>query len=120
MLLEDFQQFLQKFNAEKVDPMEFYLLKTIALFKSDLKSIQEKHKIETVQEECFMSLFRYSKVNYPAYPRFGRILMLYSDLRKFANSKLIEELFMKNVAKQSELAQFYNELNKLQQQQQLV
>jgi hypothetical protein len=48
-----------------------------------------------VQEECFMSLFNYNKLNYPSYPRFGKILMLYSDLRNFAHSKIMEDIFAK-------------------------
>ncbi len=33
-LYENFQHVLQKFQLDKVDPMEFYLLKSISLFKS--------------------------------------------------------------------------------------
>jgi hypothetical protein len=33
-MIESFIQTLQSFHTERVDPMEFYLLKSIALFKS--------------------------------------------------------------------------------------
>jgi hypothetical protein len=95
-LLESLFQTLLRFSTDKIDPMEFFLLKSIALFKSDSKQLQDKMRIDMYQEESFMSLFNYNKLNYPAYPRFGRLLILYSDLRRFAQSKLVEDYFVKN------------------------
>lgn len=103
--LQSLQQVLHRFNLDKVDPMELYLLKSIALFKSDSKSLQDKMRVEQLQEECFVKLFAYARSNYPSYPRFGRLLILYSDLRKFAASKLVEEFFLRPSTQQSETSQ---------------
>ncbi|RNA12609.1 photoreceptor-specific nuclear receptor-like, partial [Brachionus plicatilis] len=95
-LLRGFVGLMQKFALDKVDPMEFYLLKSISLFKSEGK-LDEKIKVDQLQEDSFMSLCNYSKLNCPTLPRFGRLVMLYSEVRKYTNSKLVEELFWKNL-----------------------
>jgi hypothetical protein len=38
-IIESFVKTVQKFHMDKVDPMEFYLLKSIALFKSSKLSL---------------------------------------------------------------------------------
>nr|ASL70523.1 nuclear receptor [Brachionus calyciflorus] len=95
-LIQGFFNLLQKFNLDKVDPMEFYLLKSIALFKSEI-NLEDKQKIEHTQEESFMSLYNYNKLNYPNMPRFGKLLILYSDIRKYTNTKIVEEVFLRNI-----------------------
>lgn len=95
-LMRGFIGLMQKFALDKVDPMEYYLLKSISLFKSEGK-LDGKIKVDQLQEDSFMSLCNYSKLNCPALPRFGRLVMLYSEVRKYTNSKLVEELFWKNL-----------------------
>lgn len=122
---------------DKVDPMEFYLLKSISLFKSskpfsqtqnciylktnfkfynsnfqDLNQIEAKSNIEKIQEECFISLFNYAKLNYPTCPRFGRLLILYTDLRKYT-SKIVEEWLFRNVLGKKDLPNFLEDLIKV-------
>nr|ASL70602.1 nuclear receptor [Brachionus koreanus] len=96
LLLQGFLSLIQKFSLDKVDPMEFYLLKSISLFKSESK-LEEKLKIDQLQEDSFMSLYNYNKLNYPSLPRFGRLITLFSEVRKYTNSKLIEDLFWKQL-----------------------
>ena len=68
--------------------------------------------IEKIQEECFISLFSYTKLNYPACPRFGRLLILYTDLRKYT-SKIVEEWLIQNVLGKKDLPNFIEELIKV-------
>lgn len=111
-LYESLEQILYKFQLDKVDPMEFYLLKSISLFKSNLRDIEVRSNIEKIQEECFISLFSYTKLNYPACPRFGRLLILYTDLRKYT-SKIVEEWLIQNVLGKKNLPNFLEELIKV-------
>ena len=57
-----------------------------------------------------MSLYNYSKLNYPNSPRFGKLLILYADLRKYT-SKVIEDIFFKDVIGKFELRKIMSEIN---------
>lgn len=102
-LLQGFFNLMQKFSSDKVDPMEFYLLKSISLFKSETK-LEEKLKIDQLQEDSFMSLYNYNKLNYPTLPRYGRLVTLFSEVRKYTNSNLIEEFFWKQIQSKVDLS----------------
>jgi hypothetical protein len=71
----------------------------------------EKNKIEIIQEECFSSLFNYNKINYPNCPRFGRLLMLYADLRKY-NLKFVTDFLFKTALRNNNLEKIIKEANK--------
>lgn len=87
--------------------MEYYLLKNVALFKTDVlnnKSQQNvqsmlnesRQRVEQIQDESFCTLFNYSRVNHPETARFGKLVSLYTDLRRFASTNMIEDEFFKN------------------------
>ena len=103
-LVQNYQHILQKFSSFKIDLMEFYLLKSIVLFKPDLKDIQERTVVESIQEECFNTLYNYTKLNYPNTTRFGRLVLLYTDIRKYTN-KLIDESFFKNILGKNDVSE---------------
>nr|ASL70491.1 nuclear receptor [Brachionus rotundiformis] len=102
-LVQGFLALMQKFSADKVDPMEFYLLKSISLFKCE-GQLEERLRVDQLQEDSFMSLYNYNKLNYPAVPRFGRLVMLFSEVRKYTNSKLVEDLFWKHLQSKIDLS----------------
>ena len=101
-LVQEFQKTLNKFAEFKVDLMEFYLLKSIILFKSDYSDLQDKQRVESVQEECFNTLFNYNKLSYPGSARFGRLLVLFTDVKQFTN-KVIDDSFMKKLLGKNDL-----------------
>jgi hypothetical protein len=76
-----------------------------------LKDLQEKQIIESIQEECFNTLFNYNKLNYPNSARFGRLITLYTDIRKYTN-KLIDDSFLKNILGKNDISDVLLELNK--------
>ena len=83
---------------------EFYFSNfNYLIFVKDIKDIQERGKIESVQEECFNTLFNYNKLNYPNTARFGRLLVLYTDLRKYA-AKLTEETFFRSMIAKNDVS----------------
>lgn len=100
--LMEFCNLMQKFSLDKVDPMEFYLLKSISLFKSENR-LEDKLKIDQLQEDIFMSLYNYNKLNYPTLPRFGRLVILFSEIRKYTNSKFIDDFFWKQIQSKIDL-----------------
>lgn len=102
-LLVDFFSLMQKFSSDKVDPMEFYLLKSISLFKSE-SMLEEKLKIDQLQEDSFMSLYNYNKLNFPTLPRFGKLVILFSEIRKYTNSKFIDDVFWKQIQSKIDLS----------------
>ena len=109
-LISNFQNILQKFSHFKVDLMEFYLLKSIVLFKSDNCEVQDKAKIENIQEECFTTLFNYNKLNYPNSARFGRLLVLYTEVKSYT-SQLIEDSFLKNILAKNDISKILQEIH---------
>lgn len=64
----------------------------------DFKNIQEKAKIESIQAECFMSLYNFSKLYAPNQLRFGRLLNFYTDLSRLITSSSFDECFWRRVA----------------------
>lgn len=96
--MRSFQQLIQKFSASKLDTMEFYLLKNVTLFKTDLfkSQLAEKQRVEQIQEESFCTLFNYNRANYPETARFGKLVSLYTDLRRFASANMIEDSFFRH------------------------
>lgn len=110
-LIQNFQSVLQKFNHYKVDLMEFFLLKSIVLFKADNLDIQEKAKVESIQEECFNTLFNYNKLNYPNSSRFGRLLILFTEVKNYT-SKLVQDSLLKSVlGKNHDISQILQDIN---------
>jgi len=87
---------VSKFAQARVDPMEFFLLKSIIVFKSDVRNVNEKAKIEAIQDECMNALNNYTKTTLMTPAKFGRVLLLVSELRK-VSSRMIEELFFKKI-----------------------
>lgn len=92
--INDLQDTIHALVAARLDPMELYLLKSIILFKGELKGIQDKAKVEAIQEEYLHSLNVYASKLGPN--RFGKLLLLLSNTRRFS-SKLIEDLFFKHI-----------------------
>ncbi len=87
---EGLQALLHKFASLKVDLMEFFLLKSIALFRADGRAeVRESAKVESVQEECFGTLFNYSRLNYAGEARFGRLLLLFGEVGQ-CGGRLVE------------------------------
>ncbi len=76
-----------------------------------MKRIQEKMKIEKIQEEFVLSLLNYNKSNHPELPRFGHLLILYANLRKYA-CKLVEGVFFKDILGKTDMIQLIDDLNK--------
>ena len=85
------QALLHKFASYKVDLMEFFLLKSIALFRAadGRGEVRERAKVESVQEECFGTLFNYSRLNYAGQARFGRLLLLFGEVGQ-CGGRLVE------------------------------
>ena len=73
--------------------------------------MHEKSAIESIQDECFNTLFNYNKLNYPNTARFGRLITLYTDIRK-NTCKLIDDSFFKSVLGKNDMADVLIELNK--------
>ena len=61
-----------------------------------MRNVNEKAKIEAIQDECMNALNNYTKTTLMTPAKFGRVLLLVSELRK-VSSRMIEELFFKKI-----------------------
>ncbi len=80
------------------------------LFVLDIEELQDKSRVESIQEECFNTLFNYNKLNYPGSSRFGRLLGLYTEVRSYT-SRLAEDSFFKNILDKSDVGHILKEMN---------
>lgn len=84
----------------------------------DLKNLKEISKVESIQAECFMSLYNFSKLYAPNQLRFGRLLNFYTDLSRLINSRHFDECFWKKITSRvvasDDLKNSLTELNVIQ------
>ncbi|CAF1265872.1 unnamed protein product, partial [Didymodactylos carnosus] len=105
--IEQLQDFILKFKQIQVDSTEYYMLKTIVLFKTvtsncntSLNNLQlrDLQSIACLQSQAQALLNRYIITTYPTQPlRFAKLLSMARSLLDISPSTIEELLFRKTI-----------------------
>ncbi|CAF0829653.1 unnamed protein product [Didymodactylos carnosus] len=105
--IEQLQDFILKFKQMQVDSTEFYMLKTIVLFKTVISNcnaslnnlhLRDLQSVACLQSQAQALLNRYIATTYPTQPlRFAKLLSMIRSLLDISSSTIEELLFRKTI-----------------------
>ncbi|CAF3013244.1 unnamed protein product [Rotaria sp. Silwood2] len=88
------------FKQLKLDPIEFACLKTIVLFRFDIRTLREVKLIENLQDQAQITLAQFIKIHNPTQPtRFGRLLLTLPLLRSIPSIFIEKTYFSHTIGK---------------------
>ncbi|CAF1285918.1 unnamed protein product [Rotaria magnacalcarata] len=88
------------FKQLKLDPIEFACLKTIVLFRFDIRTLMEVKTIETIQDQAQITLAQFIRIHNPTQPtRFGRLLLTLPLIRSIPSIFVEKTYFSRIIGK---------------------
>ncbi|CAF3424157.1 unnamed protein product [Rotaria sp. Silwood1] len=86
------------FKQLKLDPIEFACLKTIVLFRFDIRTLREVKLIENLQDQAQITLAQFIQIHNPTQPtRFGRLLLTLPLLRSIPSIFIEKTYFSRTI-----------------------